>query len=166
MSEKTNILNKDQLGNTLRRLAWEVYEKNHNEKEIVLIGVEKRGVEICNRISEILSDISEINIKKGTIKLDKDNPSDHEIDLSVSDNDLMNQTVILVDDVLSSGKTLMYATKQLLSVSLKSLSVLVLVNRNHNNYPIKADYEGLSFSTTLQEHVNVVLGKNEGVYLS
>ena len=65
MSEKANILNKDQLGNTLRRLAWEVYEKNHNEKEIVLIGVEKRGVEICNRISDILSDVSEINIKKG-----------------------------------------------------------------------------------------------------
>ena len=119
MSEKTNILNKNQIDNTLRRLAWEVYEKNHDEKEIILIGVEKRGVEICNRISEILSDISEINIKKGTIKLDKDNPSDHEIDLSVSDDDLMNQTVILVDDVLSSGKTLMYAAKQLLSVSLK-----------------------------------------------
>ena len=60
----------------------------------------------------------------------------------------------------------MYAAQQFLSVPLVNLSTVVLVNRNHNTYPIKADYVGLSLSTTLQDHVNVVFGKNEGVYLS
>ena len=73
---------------------------------------------------------------------------------------------LLVDDVLNSGKTLMYSSSEFLTVPLVKLSTVVLVNRNHNRYPIKADYEGMSLSTTLQEHINVVFGKEEGVYLS
>ena len=72
----------------------------------------------------------------------------------------------MIDDVLNSGKTLMYAAKQFLSVPIIKLSIAVLVNRNHSSYPIHADYVGISLSTTLQEHVNVVFGKDEGVYLS
>ena len=78
----------------------------------------------------------------------------------------IDDRTILVDDVLNSGKTLMYATSEFLTVPLVKLSTLVLVNRNHNIYPIKADYEGMSLSTTLQDHINVVFGKEEGIYLS
>ena len=74
--------------------------------------------------------------------------------------------VILIDDVLNSGRTLSYAVKELLSVDLKKLSTLVLVDRNHNSFPIKADYVGLSLSTTVHDHVNVLFGSSEGVYLS
>ena len=78
-----------------------------------------------------------------------------------------NKVVILVDDVLNSGKTLMYAAKHFLTTRLTSLSIMVLVDRNHNRYPIKADYVGLSLATTLQEYINVELkGTNKGVYLS
>ena len=166
MIEKTKILDKKQLEQKINRLAWQIYEKNYTEKEIVIVGIEKRGVELANRISEVVSSISNIKVVTATINLDKDNPYDSEIKFSLSISDIKEKVVLLVDDVLSSGKTLMYAASEFLSVPLIKLSTVVLVNRNHNRYPIKADYEGMSLSTTLQEHINVVFGKDEGVYLS
>jgi len=166
MIEKTKILDKKQLQQKINRLAWQIYERNYTEKEIVIVGIEKRGVELANRISEVVSSISNIKVVRATINLDKDNPYDSEIKFSLSISDIKEKVVLLVDDVLSSGKTLMYAASEFLSVPLIKLSTVVLVNRNHNRYPIKADYEGMSLSTTLQEHINVVFGKEEGVYLS
>ena len=166
MIEKTKILDKKQLQQKINRLAWQIYETNYTEKELVIVGIEKRGVELANRISEVVSSISNIKVVKAKIDLDKDNPYDSEIKCSLSSSDIKQKVVLLVDDVLSSGKTLMYATSEFLSVPLTKLSTVVLVNRNHNRYPIKADYEGMSLSTTLQEHINVVFGKDEGVYLS
>ena len=166
MIEKTKILDKKQLQQKINRLAWQIYERNYTEKEIVIVGIEKRGVEFANRISEVVSSISNIKVVRATINLDKDNPYDSEIKCSLSTSDIKEKVVLLVDDVLSSGKTLMYAASEFLSVPLIKLSTVVLVNRNHNRYPIKADYEGMSLSTTLQEHINVVFGKEEGVYLS
>ena len=84
----------------------------------------------------------------------------------MSSIEVKDKVVILVDDVLNSGKTLMYAVSEFLSVPLINLSTLVLINRNHNRYPIKADFEGMSLSTTLNEHIHVVFGEEEGVYLS
>ena len=101
------------------------------------------------------------------MKLDKDNPYKKK---AILDTDIINcsdKVVILCDDVLNSGKTLMYASKHFLDVPLKSLSIVVLVNRDHNRYPIKANYVGLSLATTLQEYIQVSLAKtNQGVYLS
>ena len=78
-----------------------------------------------------------------------------------------NQSVVLVDDVLNTGSTLIYATKNLLEVPLKQLKTAVLVNRNHKNYPIKADYKGISLSTSINEHIQVILdSESNGVYLS
>ena len=166
MIEKTKILDKKQLQQKINRLAWQIYEKNYTEKEIVIVGIEKRGVELANRISEVVSSISNIKVVRATINLDKDNPYDAEIKCSLASSEIKEKVVLLVDDVLSSGKTLMYAASKFLSVPLRKLSTVVLVNRNHNRYSIKADYEGMSLSTTLQEHIHVVFGKEEGIYLS
>jgi pyrimidine operon attenuation protein/uracil phosphoribosyltransferase len=166
MSERTKILDKNQLEQKVNRLAWQIYERNHTESEIVVVGIQKRGVELAKRISKVIISISDINVIEATIKLDKDNPFDSDLVFSLTAIDIENRVVILVDDVLNSGKTLMYAASEFLTVPLVKLSTLVLVNRNHNRYPIKADYEGMSLSTTLKEHINVVFGKEEGVYLS
>ena len=101
-----------------------------------------------------------------TISLDKNKPLSSLIDISVDLSNIQGNVVILIDDVLNSGRTLSYAAKELLSVDLKKLSTLVLVDRNHNSFPIKADYVGLSLSTTVHDHVNVLFGSSEGVYLS
>ena len=166
MSKRTKILDKNQLQQKVNRLAWQIYERNHTESEIVVVGIQKRGVELAKRISKVIISISDINVIEATIKLDKDNPFDSDLVFSLTAIDIENRVVILVDDVLNSGKTLMYAASEFLTVPLVKLSTLVLVNRNHNRYPIKADYEGMSLSTTLKEHINVVFGKEEGVYLS
>lgn len=166
MKEKTQILDKIQLQQKVNRLAWQIYEQNYSEKEIIVVGIEKRGVELSKRISDVISSISDIKVINSTVKLDKENPFSTDIVFSLDADSFENKVVVLVDDVLNTGKTLIYTTKEFLSVPLKKLSTLVLVNRNHNRYPVKADYEGMSLSTTLQEHVNVVFGKEEGVYLS
>ncbi len=166
MKEKTQILDKIQLQQKVNRLAWQIYEQNYSEKEIIVVGIEKRGVELSKRISDVISTISDIKVINSTVKLDKENPFSSDIVISLEVDVIENKVVVLVDDVLNSGKTLIYTAKEFLSVPLKKLSTLVLVNRNHNRYPVKADYEGMSLSTTLQEHINVVFGKEEGVYLS
>ena len=164
--EKTLVLNKQQLQQKIDRLAWQIYEQNYKEKDIIIAGIANRGILIAKKIAKKLAKISSIKIKLATIKIDKDNPFYKEIEVDISEKDYKNKVLILVDDVLNSGKTLMYGAKYFLSVPLKKLSTIVLVDRNHNRFPIKADFVGLSLSTTLKEHISVELEKNAGVYLS
>jgi len=166
MPKRTKILDKNQLQQKVNRLAWQIYERNYLESEIIVVGIQKRGVELAKRISKLIRSISDIKVIEATVQLDKDNPFDADLAFNLTATDIENKVVILVDDVLNSGKTLMYASSEFLTVPLIKLSTVVLVNRKHNRYPIKADYEGMSLSTTLQEHINVVFGKEEGVYLS
>ena len=164
--EKTLVLNKQQLQQKIDRLAWQIYEQNYKEKDIIIAGIANRGVLIAKKIAKKLTEISAIKVKLATIKVDKDNPFYKDIEVDISEKDYKNKVLILVDDVLNSGKTLMYGAKYFLSVPLKKLSTIVLVDRNHNRFPIKADFVGLSLSTTLKEHISVELEKNAGVYLS
>ena len=160
------VLNKEQLAQKIDRLAWQVYEQNYKEKEIIIAGIANRGMVIAKRIAGKLAKISAIKIKLATIRLDKDNPYNKNIEVDINEKEYKNKVLILVDDVLNSGKTLIYGSKYFLSVPLKKLSTLVLVDRNHNRYPIKADFVGFSLSTTLKEHISVELEKSVGVYLS
>ena len=132
MKEKTQILDKIQLQQKVNRLAWQIYEQNYSEKEIIVVGIEKRGVELSKRISDVISTISDIKVINSTVKLDKENPFSSDIVISLEVDVIENKVVVLVDDVLNSGKTLIYTAKEFLSVPLKKLSTLVLVNRNHN----------------------------------
>ena len=163
---KSLVLNKEQLQQKIDRLAWQIYEQNYKEKEIIIAGIANRGVLIAKKLAKKLTEISAIKVKLATIKVDKDNPFYKDIEVDISEKDYKNKVLILVDDVLNSGKTLMYGAKYFLSVPLKKLSTIVLVDRNHNRFPIKADFVGLSLSTTLKEHISVELEKNAGVYLS
>ena len=163
--EKTLVLNKRQLAQKIDRLAWQIYEQNYKEKEIIIAGIANRGVLIAKRIAEKLAEISTVKLTLATIKLDKDNPY-NDIEVDINEKEYKDKVLILVDDVLNSGKTLMYGAKHFLSVPLKKLSTIVLVDRNHNRFPVKADFVGLSLSTTLKEHISVELEKNEKVYLS
>jgi len=163
---KSLVLNKEQLQQKIDRLAWQIYEQNYKEKEIIIAGIAKRGVLVAQKLADKLMEISSVKTKLATIRLDKDNPYEKEIEVDITEAEFKDKVLILVDDVLNSGKTLIYGTKHFLSVPLKRLSTVVLVDRNHNRFPIKADFVGLSLSTTLKEHISVELEKNVGVYLS
>jgi len=167
MITKSKILNINEINQKLKRLAWQVYEKNSAEKEIIVVGISERGLILAKELADHIHKISNIKTNISHLELDKDNPYNKEVSFNLKEKEYTNKVVILVDDVLNSGKTLMFATKHFLTTRLISLSVLVLVDRNHNRYPIKADYVGLSLATTLQEYINVELkGADKGVYLS
>ena len=140
-------------------------EKNHQESHIVIAGISPKGSILAQRLSKYLSDISSIMIEVIEVKLDKVNPLSSPVQVSAH-SELNDKVVILVDDVLKSGKTLMYCAQYFLNQPIKKLMTAILIDRNYKTYPIKADVVGLSLATTLQEHVTVDLGKKEAVYLN
>lgn len=165
---KTLILNSKQIEQKINRIAYEIYENNYGEKEIIIAGIAANGYILAKRIADVLQKISTIKTKLIELRFDKENPFTKEVKIGLSDKDLKNKVVILVDDVLNSGKTLIFGAKLFLNAPVKRLTTAVLVNRGHNRYPIKADVVGLSMSTTLQEHITVELNKKgkEAAYLS
>lgn len=164
---KTKILSALQISQKINRMAYEIYEKNYFEKELLLVGIDGNGYKLAQRLQEVLTSVSNFKIKLCKIKLDKQNPWKTKPEFDFSESDYKGKTVILVDDVLNSGKTLMFAVKLFLDKPVNRLSTLVLVDRSHTRYPVKADYVGLSLSTTLQEHIEADFSKkaNEAVYL-
>ena len=165
--KKSQILNSKAIDQKINRLAWQIYENNLKEKDVVIVGISGRGEILANLLSEVLNRISSIKIKLGVIHLDKDNPYNSQITTNLKEIDYSSKVVILVDDVLNSGKTLIYASKYFLTTPLAKLSTVVLIERKHNLFPIKANYVGLSLATTLQQYITVSLERDSmGVYLS
>ena len=161
----TLVLNAQQMKQKLCRMAWEVIEKNHQESHIIIAGISPKGSILAQRLSKNLSDISCIKVEIIEVKLDKINPLSSPVQVSTHSK-LNNKVVVLVDDVLKSGKTLMYGAQYFLNQPIKKLMTAILIDRNYKTYPIKADVVGLSLATTLQEHVTVDLEKKEAVYLN
>lgn len=167
MAKKVKILNTEQIRQKINRLAYEVYESNYGEKSMLIVGIDGNGFKVAGMLADKLKQISDIGIKVGKIKMDKDEPWNTEPKADFSEKDFSNKTVILVDDVLNSGKTLIYAVKLFLDKPVKKLSTVILVDRSHARYPVKSDHVGLSLSTTLQEHIEADFSKKgqEAVYL-
>ena len=164
MADKKYILNKQVAAKKLQRIAYEIMENNIDEERIVLAGIPENGVVIAKTIQRALADISPLKTELITISLDKRHPT--EVTLSKK-FDFNGQVVIIVDDVVNSGKTLLYSVKPFLEFQPKKIQTLVLVERSHNNFPVQSDYVGLSLSTTLQEHIFVEVQDDEvtGAYL-
>ncbi|MCC6370795.1 MAG: phosphoribosyltransferase [Bacteroidia bacterium] len=167
MSKKVKILDTLQIEQKLNRLAFEVYENNFAEKELLVVGIEGNGYKVATHLGKKLQNISPIKIKLGKITVDKNKPWEGEPKIDFTEKDFVNKTIILVDDVLNSGKTLMYAVKLFLDKPVKKINTVVLVDRSHTRFPVKADYVGLSLNTTLQEHIEADFSKSnkEAVYL-
>ena len=104
MSDKRKILDKAQLDQKVNRLAWEIYEKNYNEKELIIAGIESRGIDLALRISDAINNISDINVITSKISIDKKNPLSSEVKISLNPSDYKGKVIILVDDVLNSGR--------------------------------------------------------------
>lgn len=151
------ILTHEQIQHKIKRIAYQIYETNVKESEIILAGIADNGYIFAKRLKTILEDISDIKITLCEVTIDKSAPQ-KSVQTSLSANDYQNKPIVLTDDVLNSGSTLIYGVKHFLEVPLKRFKTAVLVNRNHKKYPIKADFKGISLSTSLHEHVNVVFG--------
>ena len=158
--DKKKILDYQLIKKKIVRISLQIIEANSTDDEIIIAGIENNGFIIAQKICDELKKISEKKIHLCSIKIDKKNPR-KEITVSLVDEEYKNKSVIIVDDVLNSGATLMYAAKYFLDTKLKKLKTAVLVDRNHKKYPIKADYKGLSLSTSIQNHVEVSIDDNE-----
>jgi len=153
------ILNNQQINHKIRRIAFQIYENNIDEKEIVIAGIAANGFILAKKIKKSLESISNINVKLCEVTMNKKKPQEA-IQTSIPASEYSNTSLVLVDDVLNSGTTLIYAVKHFLDVPLKQFLTAVLVNRNHKKYPIKADFKGISLSTSLQENISVEFHKN------
>src|SRR5690606_24044249 len=162
---KDSILNHEEINHKIKRIAYQIYESNVNESEVILAGIDSNGYILAKKLKANLDKISELNVVLCKVTIDKKNPL-QPIKTSLNIDDYTNKSVVLIDDVLNSGSTLIYGVKHFLNVPLKQCKTAVLVNRNHKKFPVKADFKGLSLSTSLNEHVEVVLeGKKYEAYL-
>jgi pyrimidine operon attenuation protein / uracil phosphoribosyltransferase len=154
---ETSILNADQIDKKITRIAYEIYEENASEKEVVLAGTVEGGYELAQKLELALKKISPLKTTLMKVMVNKKAlVEDGGVKLDAKIN-LAGKAVILVDDVLNTGQMLSYCMKTILQFPVKSLRIAVLVDRNHTLFPIKSDYTGLSVSTTLQEHITVNL---------
>lgn len=164
-STKTQVLNDAQVRQKIRRMAFQVYESNFLEKSIVLAGIDGQGYALAGELSREIGSISPLKVKLVKVYINKETPEVGEVTLDTDHDAVKNKPVILVDDVLNSGRTLAYGMKPFLSMAVKKIEVAVLVNRSHPKFPIQPEFTGYELSTTLSEHVTVVLGEKSVVYL-
>ena len=152
MSSNTQeILGAEAITQKVQRLAWELYDRHSRAEQLHVVGIQGNGYWLAQQLVAKLNAISDIKIKLMELTLDKSDPkpADMQIDLPSGAH------VALVDDVLNSGRTLLWAVIKLMEFHPQQLSTTVLVDRSHKRYPVKADIKGLSLSTTLQETVKL-----------
>ena len=158
--QKKKILGNNQILNKIKRISLQIIESNLDSSKIIICGIEKNGALFANLICKELNLISKKNIIFCSMKIIKSNPAEN-IQLSIDINECKNQSVVIVDDVLNSGKTLTYALKHFLDIEIESIKTAVLVNRSHKKFPISADFKGINLSSSLQNHVDVVFAKDK-----
>jgi len=149
------ILDHNAIQHKIKRIAFQIYESNANEKEVILAGISENGYVFAQRLAETLKNISPLETTLCKVTMDKKNPLGT-VTTSLNTSQYKNKSIVLIDDVLNSGTTLIYGVKHFLDVPLKRFKTAVLVNRNHKKYPVKADFKGISLSTSLNESIKVV----------
>lgn len=166
--EQNLVLNQEQILQKIKRIAYQIYENNFEEENIVFAGINGEGYFFAQLLRQEYQKISNFTPKLIHIVFDKKQPLESQIQLDCQIQEVNNQVVILVDDVLYTGRTLAYGLKPFLEISVKKIQTAVIVNRSHTNFPIAANYVGYALATTLNEYVDVVLKDKEqmGVYIS
>lgn len=166
VTQSNIILNNTQIAQKIKRIAYQIYETNSNEKEIVIAGIASNGFILAEKIANVLTEISTIKVSLCEVSINKKKPI-NSVSTSLPTEEYKNKALVLVDDVLNSGTTLIYGVKHFLDVPLKKFKTAVLVDRNHKKYPVKADFKGISLSTSIKEHVIVEFNESETIaYLS
>ena len=152
------ILDKKQIDHKIRRIAYQIYENNVSEKEVIIAGIFQNGFLFAQKIKTVLEKIAPIKVTMCKVIIDKKIPT-NPIKTSLNPEEYKNKSLVLVDDVLHSGTTLIYGIKHFLGVPLKRFNTVVLVDRNHKKYPVKADFKGISLSTSINENISVIFEK-------
>jgi pyrimidine operon attenuation protein/uracil phosphoribosyltransferase len=151
------ILYKKQISQKIKRLAIEILEHNHDESEIIIAGINNNGLNFAQLIVNELLTLTKMNIILTRIRLNPANPLASEVEIELPLSEIEGKTILVVDDVANTGRTIFYAIKPLLTILPKKIETAVLIDRKHKSFPIAITYHGLSLATTLQEHIDVRL---------
>lgn len=151
------ILSSREIHQKIERLAHQLIENIFEEEQIFLGGIEGNGSILAENIAKIVRDNSDTKVNVFQIKINKDEPWDKSIEITASKDALTDSYIVLVDDVINSGKTLQFALVEMLQFPTKAIKTVTLVDRKHRRFPIKANFVGISLSTTLKDRVEVEL---------
>jgi len=151
------ILNHRQIQQKIKRLAIEVLERNTEEDELIVAGINNNGLTFARLIVDELKKMTDAPIHLTRIILNPADPMSQAIQIEMPLAELDQKAILIVDDVANTGRTLFYACQPLLSILPRKIEVAVLVDRTHKSFPIAVDYVGLSLATTLKENIKVQL---------
>ncbi len=166
---KAQILDSDGIRRSLKRIAHEIVEKNKGTEDLMLVGIRRRGVPLAERLAELIKEIEDTQLLVGKLDITlyrddltalADQPILHGTDIQTSVTD---KKIILVDDVLYTGRTVRAALDAIIDLGRpKSIQLAVLVDRGHRELPIRADYIGKNVPTSHKELINVMLTEIDG----
>ncbi|MEM1137942.1 MAG: phosphoribosyltransferase family protein, partial [Bacteroidota bacterium] len=161
LNENNLILDHQQTLNKIRRIAFEVYEHNFEEEEIIIAGIHDTGYTFAEILVAEFSKIAPIKSKLIKLTLHKVSPTQSEVEIGDKHIDFSNKVIVIADDVLNTGKTIAYSLRPFLKVPVKKIQVAVIVDRNHKSFPVEANFIGYDLSTTVNKHIEVVLENNK-----
>ncbi len=155
------ILDKEQIHRKLQRLTVEILERNFGEKDIILVGINRNGLELAALLAKEFVGRTKTKVQLTQLTINPAKPLEGATLVGFSLASVQNKVVILIDDVANTGRTIFYAIRPLLDVLPKKVEVAVLVDRKHKSFPIQADYVGLSLATTLKENIDVQIRETD-----
>ena len=165
MKEKNRILSAEKVFRIMKRMAVEIYENNLSAQEVILVGIYDQGYKIAEYIQGELKSIDvAFKVSLVQLEIDKSNPSG-EIQI---DNELAffnGKSIVIVDDVLNTSRTLAYSLRFLLQTNIEKVETAVLINRSHSKFPISSTYSGYELATTLTDHIEVRLEGEIGAFI-
>lgn len=166
MKEKAQLMDDKAITRAITRISHEIIERNKGIEDVVLVGIKTRGVPIANRISKKIESIEGelVNTGEIDITLYRDDLKEIDVDPVINgsniDFDINDKVVILVDDVLYTGRTVRAALDAIMDIGRpKSIQLAVLVDRGHRELPVRADYVGKNVPTSRHEIISVMLSE-------
>lgn len=163
----TNIvLNADDIEKKIKRLSYQIIEKNFNKKNIIIIGIQSNGKYLSERIKGYIMEYSDIQVSLYDMELDKKNFLFKKCTPELIYDHINNNIIVFIDDVMNSAGTLMYAINKILSYHPKDIQIGVLIERTHKSFPLSANFKGLELSTSEFEHVEVRLNESPKVIIT
>ncbi|MBL7788636.1 MAG: phosphoribosyltransferase [Chitinophagales bacterium] len=154
------IANREKIERILERIAYQLAENYCHRKHITFVGVKESGYVLAQEVESYLKPILNLPTEVVALEIDKKNPQTSDIKLS-KNIQVKETAIILVDDVINSGKTLFYALKPFFDMKIDALHTLILVERKHKRFPIVADHVGISLNTTMLEKIEVKVKGNK-----
>jgi pyrimidine operon attenuation protein/uracil phosphoribosyltransferase len=161
MGAITQVLNGKEINQKIDRITRQIIENNYREKNIIVAGINGNGFLIAKKIHKIIEEHGLISSVLTEISIDKTTPTDENTHLDIDETTVKDSVVLVIDDVINSGKTMSFAVRYVLGLHAKSIQTAVLVDRRHRTFPIYSNYTGMQLSTTLKNRVDVQVSGDE-----